>query len=55
MEDDRKQMMYDDPGCGFMVKSYDEHEVVHMARIHIKDVHKKEMTEDEIMAKMVAV
>jgi predicted small metal-binding protein len=36
-----------DPDCGFMVRSHEKSEVVKMGIEHMKDIHDKEVSEEE--------
>lgn len=40
------------PTCGFMVRSHDEKECIAMVKAHAKNVHNKEMTDNEVLAMM---
>ena len=44
-----------DPMCGFMVQSHDEKEVIAIAKSHLKNVHKKSMSDDELRKSMKSV
>ncbi len=36
-----------DPECGFMVKSHDKAEAMKMAQDHVKNIHGKEVSDEE--------
>ena len=42
-----------DPSCGFLVRSHDENEVVRMAREHVKNIHHKDISEQDAQSMVV--
>jgi len=37
-----------DPGCGFLVRSHDEREIIDITKSHVKKQHKKDVTDDDL-------
>jgi predicted small metal-binding protein len=37
-----------DPGCGFMVRSHDEKELIDLTKLHVKTQHNQEVTDDSL-------
>ena len=54
MTPDLKQIQCDDM-CGFMVRSHDEYEVIQLARQHIKNAHKMDVSEADLKSKIKTV
>ena len=51
MNQELKQIQCDDM-CGFMVRSHDEKEVVQLAKQHVKNVHKMDVSDADLKNKM---
>jgi predicted small metal-binding protein len=38
-----------DPQCGFMVQSHDKKELIGIVKNHVKNMHKKNITDEDVM------
>ncbi len=37
-----------DPECGFMIRSHDERELVDITKLHVKNQHRKDVSDDSL-------
>jgi predicted small metal-binding protein len=51
MADDLKKVSCD-PTCGFQVISHDEDELINIVKMHAKNIHKDNLSDDDVKSKM---
>ena len=44
-----------DPDCGFLIQSHDQSEALDIAQRHVQDIHKKDLSLEELRSSMKVV